>query len=455
MIIIVLVVLVLLGAGVGIYFYMNGSSSADDSSSSVSTAPGATVTDQSTETVTNDVGQTVTTTGAGAGDDTATATDTAAATNMGKETTANSTGASGSGGAAKTGATSTTKAALGTGGSATAVPIASATGNVTPSAGFRKFTIANGCDYTIWPAIFTGAGPQPDVKTGWEAASGTSVDFLVAEGWDGRIWGRLGCDFSGDSTLPSTCLTGGCNGGLECATLGGTGVAPASLLEFNIANNTNYPIDNYDMSLVDGFNLPIEVTNDAGCPVSACSVDLNQDCPEEAMTVYSDSSNTTKIGCYTDCGAFGLDQYCCAGANNLPSTCPGSGIPHFAYFHSVRAPSVFVHRPYLFRTAELTRIFSQNCPTSYAYAYDDSNALFTCDMSKAANFVITFCPSDMKDPVAYTSGEALESMVANPATGAASGSGATTAAATGAVTAATTAASAAATGSAGAAVTSS
>ena len=36
----------------------------------------------------------------------------------------------------------------------------------------------------------------------------------------------------------------------------------------------------------------------------------------------------------------------------------------------------------------------QNCPNSYAYAYDESSgtALFTCDAALAADYTITFCP---------------------------------------------------------------
>ena len=83
--------------------------------------------------------------------------------------------------------------------------------------------------------------------TGWEATAGSTESFTAADDWNGRVCAfkhdfkkfeflphyysgpRTHCDFSTDSTLPSTCGTGGCNGGLECATSGGTGVPPATL----------------------------------------------------------------------------------------------------------------------------------------------------------------------------------------------------------------------------------
>ena len=40
-------------------------------------------------------------------------------------------------------------------------------------------------------------------------------------------------------------------------------------------------------------------------------------------------------------------------------------------------------------------IAEDNCPNSYAYAYDESSgtALWTCDANKGADYTITFCPA--------------------------------------------------------------
>ncbi|GAA6030920.1 hypothetical protein JCM8097_008936 [Rhodosporidiobolus ruineniae] len=216
----------------------------------------------------------------------------------------------------------------------------------------RTFTVKNSCEKTIWPALFTSVGTAPGQKTGWEAKAGSSVSFQVDDTWNGRIWARTDCDFSSGSTLPSTCLTGGCNGGLVCATVGGTGVAPASLAEWNL----NASEDWLDVSLVDGFNLPISITNDVGCDEPTCTADLNTNCPAE-LSVSNSAGDV--VGCNTACGA-NLDgtpansKNCCSGEYDTPEKCPSSGVQ----------------------------------------VYDEASgsALFTCPHDKSANYVVTFCP---------------------------------------------------------------
>ena len=36
----------------------------------------------------------------------------------------------------------------------------------------------------------------------------------------------------------------------------------------------------YDVSLVDGYNLPMRITNNKNCPVADCPVDLGPNCPD-------------------------------------------------------------------------------------------------------------------------------------------------------------------------------
>ncbi|GAA5886488.1 hypothetical protein JCM6882_001653 [Rhodosporidiobolus microsporus] len=234
------------------------------------------------------------------------------------------------------------------------------------AAATRTFRVKNNCRYQIWPAIFTSAGTAPEHATGWRAKPGSSVSFKVAEDWNGRIWGRTGCDFSTGSKLPSTCLTGGCNGGLECARSGGTGVSPASLAEFNL-NDAN---DWYDVSLVDGFNLQMSITNNKGCKSPTCGVDLNPKCPAE-LSVHNPKGKT--VGCLTACGA-NLDgnpansQNCCSGDYSTPDKCPASGVQYNSFF-------------------------KKYCKDAYSFAYDESSgsALWTCKHSLKADYTVTFC----------------------------------------------------------------
>ncbi|EIN14545.1 thaumatin-like protein [Punctularia strigosozonata HHB-11173 SS5] len=222
-------------------------------------------------------------------------------------------------------------------------------------------TVTNKCSFTVRPpAMFTdmsiAGNTAPDYPTGWEAPSGNSVTFDLPDNWQaGRIWGRRDCDFSTDPG-PNSCLTGGCNGGLECATTGGTGVPPATVAEFTF-DGTN---DNYDVSLVDGYNLPMRVDNTVGCGVPSCPVDLAPNCPSAIAGPFD--STGAAVGCKSACFA-NLDgdqansPNCCSGQYGTAATCPSSSV---------------------------------QCE----YAYDESSgtALWKCDGSLEASYTITFCP---------------------------------------------------------------
>ncbi|PBK81298.1 Osmotin, thaumatin-like protein [Armillaria gallica] len=233
------------------------------------------------------------------------------------------------------------------------------------------FTVTNKCAYTIWPAIYTDLSKGtsvPDRATGWEAAAGSTVSFSVPDDWQsGRIWGRTDCDFS-TNPGPTSCATGGCNGGLECDSRTGTGVPPASVAEWTLGGSSGS--DSYDVSLVDGFNIPMAITNNAGCSTASCPTNLNTDCPSELAL----ASSGTTVGCKSACFA-NLDGTpddsgnCCSGSHNTAATCPNSGVEYYSYFKN-------------------------GCPDSYAYAYDESSrtALWSCGGTLAANYVLTFCP---------------------------------------------------------------
>jgi hypothetical protein len=79
------------------------------------------------------------------------------------------------------------------------------------------------------------------------------VTVTVSDGWAGRFWGRTGCGFDGNGQGP--CATGDCGNILECN--GAGGVPPATLAEVTL--NGDAGKDFYDISLVDGFNVPMQV----------------------------------------------------------------------------------------------------------------------------------------------------------------------------------------------------
>ncbi|KAK8682359.1 hypothetical protein V6N13_054748 [Hibiscus sabdariffa] len=135
------------------------------------------------------------------------------------------------------------------------------------------FTVTNNCPYTIWPGTLAGSGTPQLASTGFQLDAGESVTIpSVPAGWSGRIWGRTGCSF--DATGVGSCQTGDCGGKLECDGIGAT--PPASLFEitFGVGNQQDF----YDVSIVDGYNLPLVAAPRGvygACNATGCAYDLN------------------------------------------------------------------------------------------------------------------------------------------------------------------------------------
>ena len=138
------------------------------------------------------------------------------------------------------------------------------------------FTITNNCPYTIWPGTLAGSGTPELSTTGFRLESGHSIKLTSVPGWSGRIWARTGCTF--DATGTGKCLTGDCGGRLECD---GNGAAPpASLFEITLGKGSDK--DYYDVSMVDGYNLPLVAVprgvyaGASSCNATGCVSDLNE-----------------------------------------------------------------------------------------------------------------------------------------------------------------------------------
>jgi hypothetical protein len=82
-----------------------------------------------------------------------------------------------------------------------------------------------------------------------------SAELLIPEGWSGRFWPRTRCS-GGPSNF--TCKTGQCGdpGSLDCTSVNKS-ANRATLFEITTGGTNG--LDNYDVSLVSGYNLPIKV----------------------------------------------------------------------------------------------------------------------------------------------------------------------------------------------------
>jgi hypothetical protein len=233
------------------------------------------------------------------------------------------------------------------------------------AASTRTFTFANHTQQTIWVGAL---GNQIPSNGGWVMAPGSTSTVTVANNWNGRFWGRTYCNFNSAGT--GNCETGDCGGVLQCN--GAGGIPPATLAEFNLGGTSG--TDFYDVSFVDGFNVPITITPVGGaqptpgnhywCGVAGCGIDLNTNCPSALQQ--KDTSGRI-VACKSACETFNTDQYCCRGNYATPATCNPTTWPvnYAAYFKS-------------------------NCPDAYSYAYDDPTSTFT---DANADYRITFGPA--------------------------------------------------------------
>ncbi|KAJ8754134.1 hypothetical protein K2173_002032 [Erythroxylum novogranatense] len=222
-----------------------------------------------------------------------------------------------------------------------------------------SFTFTNNCLYTVWPATLKGNGPQLST-TGFELPSKATRSLAVPAPFSGRFWARTQC-FNNTASGKFTCKTGDCASG-QIACNGAGGVPPISLVEFTLAPNNGQ--DFYDVSLVDGFNLPVSVSPQGGsgnnCTTTTCTGNVNTICPSELSVRGSDGN---VVACKSACEYFNQPQYCCTGRYGTPDTC---------------------------KPTNFSMIFKEKCPQAYSYAYDDKSSTFSC--TGGANYAITFCP---------------------------------------------------------------
>ncbi|KAJ8627410.1 hypothetical protein MRB53_020717 [Persea americana] len=199
------------------------------------------------------------------------------------------------------------------------------------------FDIRNQCPYTVWAAGVPGGGKRLDPGQSWSITSNAGVAKA-------RIWGRTGCTF--DANGRGSCKTGDCKGLLECQEYG---QPPNTLAEYALKQYAD--LDWIDISLVDGFNIPMEFSpTSGGCKVMRCTADIKGQCPAELKV---------DDGCNNPCTVYKTNEYCC----DKGGTC---------------GPT------------PLSKFFKDRCPDAYSYPQDDPTSLFTCPTGN--NYKVIFCP---------------------------------------------------------------
>lgn len=270
--------------------------------------------------------------------------------------------------------------------------------------------VTNNCEATIWPGIATQAGTGPGTG-GFELEPGENKTRWVGSNWQGRVWGRSNCMVNGDLCA---CKTGDCFLKLDCVF---SGAPPATLTEFNLAGGVTGMQTFYDISLVDGYNLPIGIKympaknttyippnlTNCACIATAgwlyAKAPTGTFCANSSFPVPLETNKTNKsVGswcpwpnlafshtkpgdgvypypddnverpafspCKSACVATGSDKDYCVGKYHDPNICKPS-------LYSTSAKAV--------------------CPNAYSFAFDDQKSTFI--VPKGGGWEVVLCPA--------------------------------------------------------------
>jgi len=224
------------------------------------------------------------------------------------------------------------------------------------------FTLINKCSYAVWPAALTTSTNTTLSTTGLILKSGKTSIVTAPDTWSGHFWGRTDCNID-SVTGKFSCVTGNCRSG-KLACNGKGPEQPTTLAQFSLSGEGG--LDFYNVSVVDGFNVPILVVPVGGsgenCSSTGCPVDLNNECPTD-LRVYNKSK---VVACQGACSALKLKLFCCVGKYSSPETC---------------------------QLSSYSLVFKRACPDAYSYPYDYGTKTFSCS---SENYDIIFCPFSKK-----------------------------------------------------------
>jgi hypothetical protein len=162
----------------------------------------------------------------------------------------------------------------------------------------KKLVFQNNCKQTVTAGLL---GSSTQGVQNYNVHRGQSHTLTLPNNWSGRAWGRYQCYSSKRRSNATQCGAPGTPN-------------PASLAEFTFGAYAG--LDFYDLSMVDGYNMPIKITPvgtkqgsnkyDRGSPT--CS--SLPHCPSRLTVKGLDGK---LLGCQSDCSKYGGDQYCCGG----------------------------------------------------------------------------------------------------------------------------------------------
>jgi hypothetical protein len=221
-----------------------------------------------------------------------------------------------------------------------------------------------------------------------EATGGKHTSTVIPL-WQGGFWGRTGCSGSdGNQNCDwKTCYGTDGKGKLQC---GGAGSSQMTKGEINFDENG---YDTYDVSAVDGFNVPMTITPIAGtyvnkgkdtvydCTASGTTYDLKDPkifpstLSKDLIVNVSKKPAAVLSACQYSVYKDKVENpaYCCVGSYGTPGTCKPSTWPE---------------------NMRTDKFFKQYLPGAYSYAFDDHTSTYTCwnkDAVTMSSYKVTFC----------------------------------------------------------------
>ncbi|KAL2210217.1 thaumatin family protein [Sarocladium strictum] len=287
--------------------------------------------------------------------------------------------------------------------------------------------ITNKCDDTIWPGIVTQSGTGPGTG-GFELVAGNSTRLWVAPDWQGRVWGRTNCTVDGDSC---SCDTGDCLKKLDCDN---SGDVPATLAEFTLEGGLHGGQNFYDISLVDGYNLPMGINYIPAKNTSFIPPNLtNAACiatpgwlykPNKTGTYYSNT--TFPIPLEDSESNESIKNWCPWPYLVFPPTKPGDGVypypdddiqrPAFSPCNSACAATGRDadccigkwHDPEKCKPGRYSNNIKAICPDAYSFAFDDQKSTFI--IPKGGGWEVVMCPKGRSTNILRQLGQEMDEL---------------------------------------------
>ncbi len=324
-------------------------------------------------------------------------------------------------------------------------PLTSRSSNLAPStykvalSGTHTIQVENKCTQTIWFGSSGNCKTQkspcpefyaPPKASNVEIGSGEKIVFHVDVAWAGRFWPRTGCKFNDKGLCPNT--------GADCCDAGGcvnkdhqfakgcfySGNPPVLLIEPTFdAPSGNGPIDYFDTSMVDGYNVLMSIaaiantynpSPDPGmdpkywCTTAGCN--SSPECPEFLKDSKGNCWSPCQHAIRTGLPTAEQEKLCCTCSMTEPITCPESACDgHYGCSPYVKdtegkqkyPPNMCCdpwgklnnNRPWDQKYIEYIDDVKKACPEVYAWQFDDFKSTINCRKTNGqVDYKITICP---------------------------------------------------------------